>query len=106
MRSPAHAATRTSATGRTDATAHSTRTIMNDTPPPPHDETPASRRRNSAKWLLVATIGAAVVTLGLAALLTNIFERRVEARNPYVRVVEITDTTEDPAVWGRNWPIH
>ena len=79
---------------------------MNDTPPPPHDETPASRRRNSAKWLLVATIGAAVVTLGLAALLTNIFERRVEARNPYVRVVEITDTTEDPAVWGRNWPIH
>src|SRR5690606_26812153 len=49
---------------------------------------------------------AAVVTLGLAALLTNIFERRVEARDPFVRVVEITDTTVDPAVWGMNWPLH
>ena len=79
---------------------------MNDSPPPTPDETPASRRRYSARWLLIATIGAAVLTLGLAALLTNIFERRQEARNPYVRVVEIDDNTVDPAIWGHNWPIH
>ena len=53
-----------------------------------------------------AAVAAAVVTLGIAALLTNIFERQQEAREPFYRVVEITDTTVDPAVWGQNFPIH
>jgi nitrite reductase (cytochrome c-552) len=44
------------------------------------------------------------VTVLLLALLTNIFERKVEARQPFVRVVEVTEATLDPAVWGRNWP--
>ncbi len=39
------------------------------------------------------------------ALLLNIFERRQEARNPFFRVVELTDETEDPAVWGMNFPL-
>jgi len=56
-------------------------------------------------WLVVAAVAAAVVTLGLAALLTNIFERRQEARNPFYRVVELNDTITDPAVWGRNFPL-
>lgn len=29
-----------------------------------------------------------------------------EARNPFHRVVEITDDTEDPAIWGKNFPLH
>jgi len=62
--------------------------------------------RGSGRWLVIAAVGAAVVTLGLAALLTTIFERRVESRDPFVRVVEVADTTVDPAVWGMNWPIH
>ncbi len=70
---------------------------------PPHR--PTDRRRFSAAWLVVAAVAAAVVTLGLALLLTNIFERKVEARDPYVQVVELTDTTVDPEVWGRNFPI-
>ena len=45
-----------------------------------------------------------VVTLGVAALLTTIIERKQEARNPFYRVVELTDTTVDPAVWGKNFP--
>ena len=61
-------------------------------------------RRFSAKWLVIAALGAAVITLGLAALLTNIFERQQEARNPFYRVVTLTDTTVDPAVWGQNFP--
>jgi nitrite reductase (cytochrome c-552) len=56
-------------------------------------------------WLVAAGFAAAVVTLGLAALLTNIFERRQEARNPFYRVVELTDTITDPAVWGKNFPL-
>jgi nitrite reductase (cytochrome c-552) len=71
-----------------------------NTPPP----TPP-RRRFGARWLVAAAVLAAVAAVGLAALLTNIFERRVEARTPYYRVTEITDTTTDPAVWGQNFPL-
>ena len=35
----------------------------------------------------------------------NIFERKQEARNPFYRVVELTDDTEDPAAWGKNFPL-
>ena len=52
----------------------------------------------------MVAVAAAVITLGLAALLTNIFARQQEARNPFYRVTELTDTTVDPAVWGQNFP--
>lgn len=45
------------------------------------------------------------VTAGVTALLINIFEQKQEARNPFYRVVELTDETEDPAVWGKNFPL-
>ena len=53
---------------------------------------------------MLAAASAVVVTLGVVALLVNIFERKQEARNPFFRVVELTDDTEDPAVWGKNFP--
>jgi nitrite reductase (cytochrome c-552) len=58
-------------------------------------------------WLLVllGLAGVAGATILLLALLTNIFERKQEARQPFVRVAEITEQTVDPAVWGRNWPL-
>jgi nitrite reductase (cytochrome c-552) len=49
-----------------------------------------------------AAFGAAI--LGLA-LLTNIMERKNEARNPFFRVVELTDDTVDPEIWGKNFPL-
>jgi nitrite reductase (cytochrome c-552) len=76
---------------------------MTETDTRPPAEPPP--RRFGASWLVGAAVLAAIAAVGLAALLTNIFERRVEARNPFYRVVEITDTTTDPAVWGRNFPI-
>ncbi|MBK9170152.1 MAG: ammonia-forming cytochrome c nitrite reductase subunit c552 [Bryobacterales bacterium] len=48
----------------------------------------------------------ALATLAVSGLLINIYERKQEARNPFFRVVEITDETEDPAVWGKNFPQH
>ncbi len=48
--------------------------------------------------------GAALAAAGATALLVSIFERRLEARNPFFRVVELTEETEDPAVWGKNFP--
>ena len=40
---------------------------------------------------------------GLTALLTNIFAHKQEAKNPYVRLVEVNEETTDPAPWGMNW---
>ncbi|MFP5288058.1 MAG: ammonia-forming cytochrome c nitrite reductase subunit c552, partial [Thermoanaerobaculia bacterium] len=55
--------------------------------------------------MLVTALVAALAAAGVTALLVNIFERKVEARDPFFRVVEITDETEDPAVWGKNFPL-
>lgn len=72
------------------------------TPPPPPRDLPPRRRR---LWVPVTlVIVAALVTVAVAALLVNIFERQQEARNPYVRFVDVTDDTTDPATWGVNWP--
>jgi len=58
-------------------------------------------------WLVMSALFVAVVavTVGVTALLVNIFEHKQEARNPFIRVVELTDETVDPAVWGRNFPL-
>ena len=62
----------------------------------------STTRRNI--WVLVAVIAlAAFATIGIAALLTNIFQHKQEARNPYIRVVDVDETTTDPARWGMNW---
>ena len=53
---------------------------------------------------LVLLVVAVAATAGVTALLLNISERKAEALNPYVRLVEVTEDTTDPAVWGTNWP--
>lgn len=52
-----------------------------------------------------ATGAAALVAIAGLALLVNIMERKQEAKNPFFRVVELTDDTTDPAVWGKNFPV-
>jgi hypothetical protein len=64
---------------------------------------PPERPFNWPRFLLFVGVGA-LITAGIVALLVNIFERKQEARNPFYRVVELTDDTEDPAVWGKNFP--
>ncbi len=70
--------------------------------PSPNSRKPARRR------LVLIVVGTAVVAAASAfavtALLISIFEHKQEARNPFFRVVELTDTTQDPAVWGKNFP--
>ena len=62
----------------------------------------ASRYRK----LLFATIAlAALAAVAITALLVNIFEHKQEARNPFYRVVELNDTIDDPAIWGKNFPL-
>jgi hypothetical protein len=54
---------------------------------------------------LIAVAVAALATVAITSLLVNIFERKQEARNPFFRVVELTDQTVDPAIWGKNFPM-
>jgi nitrite reductase (cytochrome c-552) len=61
-------------------------------------------RRRRRRFLIIVG-GAVLATIVGVALLMNIFERKQEARNPFYRVVELTDDTEDPAVWGKNFPL-
>jgi len=53
---------------------------------------------------LIVAVVAAVAAGGIAALLINIFQRKTEGRNPFHRVVEINENTDDPKIWGKNFP--
>ena len=68
-------------------------------------ETNRPRKGRTWRLLLVTAVVAALAAAGVTALLVNIFERKQEAREPFFRVVQITDETEDPAVWGKNFPL-
>ncbi len=50
-------------------------------------------------------LAAAVAAFGVTGLLVTIVQRQQEARNPFMRVVEVTDDTVDPAQWGKNFPM-
>src|SRR5512146_3185949 len=63
----------------------------------------AEKKSRLAPFVLTAAV-AAVVAAGAAALLISIFTHKEEARNPFYRVVTLTDETEDPAIWGKNFP--
>jgi nitrite reductase (cytochrome c-552) len=64
---------------------------------------PESKRRLSLP--IITAILAAVAAMAVTALLVNIFTRQQEGRNPFYRVVELTDDTEDAAEWGKNFPL-
>jgi nitrite reductase (cytochrome c-552) len=57
------------------------------------------------KWFLAAVVAGAAATAAVTALLVNIAEHKADQRNPFFRVVELDDTTEDPAIWGKNFPL-
>jgi len=65
------------------------------------DSSPARSRWPAYLLLILVT---AAVTFGVAALLMNIAERKREATEHYVKLVDITEDTIDPAEWGKNFP--
>ncbi len=62
-------------------------------------------KRRIAGLLAGTAIVAALLAIGITALLMNIAQRKTEALNPFYRVVELNDETSDPAVWGKNFPL-
>lgn len=63
-----------------------------------------NRSKPTSKKLTLVLLVTAIATVGVVALLVNIFQRQQEAKNVFFRVVELTDETVDPAVWGKNFP--
>ncbi len=66
---------------------------------------PRRSRKSPRRWLYVATVALfAVLTFGIVALLMNINERKQEATQHYLKLVDLTEETIDPAEWGKNFP--
>lgn len=54
-------------------------------------------------YALIAAVSA--LAAGIASgIAMNVSERKAEGHEPHVRLVEVTEDTTDPAVWGKNWP--
>ncbi|HEX7825670.1 MAG TPA: ammonia-forming cytochrome c nitrite reductase subunit c552, partial [Mycobacterium sp.] len=72
----------------------------------PDDTSRGGGERRFGTGSLIATVAVvAVAAAAVAALLTTIYQHKQEERNPFFRVVTLTDTTQDPAVWGKNFPL-
>ncbi len=55
-----------------------------------------------AYWVVLILVAGA--TVGIMMLLQSIFTRKQEARQVAFPLVELTEQTVDPEVWGRNFP--
>ena len=74
-----------------------------------HDDTTtdsATVKRRPMLGMVLAVLITAALTFGITALLVTIFNRKQEARAPYLKVIDVDNNTTDPAVWGMNWPRH
>jgi len=70
------------------------------------DPSPAPSPRGWTRGPFISILAVtAVAAAAITGLLVNIVERKQEARNPFFRVVELDDDTEDPATWGKNFPL-
>ncbi|MBI3652468.1 MAG: ammonia-forming cytochrome c nitrite reductase subunit c552 [Acidobacteria bacterium] len=72
---------------------------------PKNENQPTIRNWSTRRFVLLTALIATVGALAAAALLVNIFERKQEAKNPFYRVVELNEDTEDPEIWGKNFPL-
>ncbi len=65
----------------------------------------STRQRGFATWIYIVVL----VVLAIAAYVAlvfyqNIMERKAEAKKDVFRVVDVSDQTIDPAIWGKNYP--
>ena len=63
-----------------------------------------AQRGVSTAVLLGLVVVVAIAAAAATAMLTNIFDRKQEAKTTTTRLVEVTQDTTDPAQWGINWP--
>ncbi|MCE9596307.1 MAG: ammonia-forming cytochrome c nitrite reductase subunit c552 [Planctomycetes bacterium] len=64
---------------------------------------PATSRSGGAALAMVFVV-AVLAAAGVAWLLVTIFEHQQEAKDPYLKLVRVTEDTTDPEPWGVNFP--
>jgi nitrite reductase (cytochrome c-552) len=62
------------------------------------------RRRPLFMFSILVVLAAAASVLGMFVLI-SVFEHKQEAKNPFFSVVELNEQIDDPAVWGKNFPL-
>ena len=67
---------------------------------------PPDPPRTRPLLLLAVLVSTAVATLAITFLLVTMFEHKQDARSPYLRIVELDETSVSPALWGQNFPRH
>ena len=65
---------------------------------------PGAHRRGRAILFALVFVGFAVATLAVVWVLVTMFQHKQAAREPFVRVADVSEITTDPEPWGRNWP--
>ncbi len=55
-------------------------------------------------FIVVISFGV-LAGLAMSLFLVNIIQKKQEAKNPFFKVIEITDDIDDPAKWGVNFPL-
>lgn len=61
-------------------------------------------QRGNALLLGLVFVVAIAATIAVTYVLITMFGHKQDARQPFVRVVEVDEISTDPEPWGRNWP--
>ncbi len=64
-----------------------------------------SSNQGLVRWMFLLTFLVGAASFGVIALLVSIFERKQEARTPFVKIVEVSEVSTDPEPWGLNFPL-
>ena len=67
-------------------------------------QSPVHFRASTKIFYLLIIVVVAVATVGVILLLKNVTRRKEEAKQHVFRVVEVTEDTVDPVIWGKNYP--
>ncbi|MBE7444615.1 MAG: ammonia-forming cytochrome c nitrite reductase subunit c552 [Planctomycetia bacterium] len=67
-------------------------------------QSPVHFRYSAKIFYLFTILVVAAATVGVILLLQNVTHRKEEAKQHVFRVVEVTEDTIDPVVWGKNYP--
>ncbi len=70
---------------------------------------PASGQASSPRrmaFLAACLVAISIATFVVFYTLVTIVEHKQDARSPYLRLVDLDETSTDPELWKRNWPHH
>ena len=65
----------------------------------------ASMRTKKLGLFFAFGLAGLLAGIGIIALTIDIMEKKQEGKKPFYRVVELTEETVDPAIWGKNFPL-